>query len=237
MKEAFHHRHHRPAGPGADRHAQGHSAGQDCVPDYDAPMNLPGYQIENPQGQARADQADRRGDQAGQAAGDLRRRRHHQRRRQRRAARARQEDRHSRHDDRDGPGRVSQRRSAVARHARHARLVYANYAVEQADLLIALGVRFDDRVTGKVEEFCQARQDRPRRHRRLGAQQEQAGPHPRVQRREVRARRAEQDRRSRRTTSPPGSSSARSGRRTSRSTTTRTSPASCSSTRSASCRS
>jgi acetolactate synthase-1/2/3 large subunit len=32
--------------------------------------------------------------------------------------------------------------------------IYANYAVEQADLLIALGVRFDDRVTGKVEEFC-----------------------------------------------------------------------------------
>lgn len=32
--------------------------------------------------------------------------------------------------------------------------VYANYAVDQADLLIALGVRFDDRVTGKVDEFC-----------------------------------------------------------------------------------
>jgi acetolactate synthase-1/2/3 large subunit len=32
--------------------------------------------------------------------------------------------------------------------------VYSNYAVEQADLLIALGVRFDDRVTGKVEAFC-----------------------------------------------------------------------------------
>ena len=32
--------------------------------------------------------------------------------------------------------------------------VYANYAVDKADLLIALGVRFDDRVTGKVEEFC-----------------------------------------------------------------------------------
>ena len=32
--------------------------------------------------------------------------------------------------------------------------VCANYAVDQADLLIALGVRFDDRVTGKVEEFC-----------------------------------------------------------------------------------
>jgi acetolactate synthase-1/2/3 large subunit len=32
--------------------------------------------------------------------------------------------------------------------------VYANYAVSEADLLIALGVRFDDRVTGKLEEFC-----------------------------------------------------------------------------------
>ena len=32
--------------------------------------------------------------------------------------------------------------------------VYANYAVNDADLLIALGVRFDDRVTGKLEEFC-----------------------------------------------------------------------------------
>ncbi len=31
---------------------------------------------------------------------------------------------------------------------------YANLAVSQADLLIALGVRFDDRVTGKVEEFA-----------------------------------------------------------------------------------
>lgn len=32
--------------------------------------------------------------------------------------------------------------------------VYANLAVDQADLLLALGVRFDDRVTGKVDEFC-----------------------------------------------------------------------------------
>ena len=31
--------------------------------------------------------------------------------------------------------------------------VYANYAVNEADLLLALGVRFDDRVTGKVSEF------------------------------------------------------------------------------------
>ncbi|MCA9076514.1 MAG: biosynthetic-type acetolactate synthase large subunit [Planctomycetaceae bacterium] len=32
--------------------------------------------------------------------------------------------------------------------------VYSNYAVNDADLLLALGVRFDDRVTGKLEEFA-----------------------------------------------------------------------------------
>jgi acetolactate synthase I/II/III large subunit len=32
--------------------------------------------------------------------------------------------------------------------------VYANYAIDQADLLLAFGVRFDDRVTGKLESFA-----------------------------------------------------------------------------------
>ncbi|MCC9606927.1 biosynthetic-type acetolactate synthase large subunit [Blastopirellula sp. JC732] len=32
--------------------------------------------------------------------------------------------------------------------------VYANYAVQHCDLLISLGVRFDDRVTGKLAEFA-----------------------------------------------------------------------------------
>jgi acetolactate synthase-1/2/3 large subunit len=32
--------------------------------------------------------------------------------------------------------------------------VYANHAVDEADLLLAFGVRFDDRVTGKVSEFA-----------------------------------------------------------------------------------
>jgi acetolactate synthase-1/2/3 large subunit len=32
--------------------------------------------------------------------------------------------------------------------------VFANYAVHEADLLLAFGVRFDDRVTGKVSEFA-----------------------------------------------------------------------------------
>jgi acetolactate synthase I/II/III large subunit len=31
---------------------------------------------------------------------------------------------------------------------------YANYAVQEADLLIAIGARFDDRVTGKVDTFA-----------------------------------------------------------------------------------
>ncbi|HEY8965901.1 MAG TPA: biosynthetic-type acetolactate synthase large subunit [Candidatus Methylacidiphilales bacterium] len=32
--------------------------------------------------------------------------------------------------------------------------VYANYAVDECDLLLAFGVRFDDRVTGNVKEFA-----------------------------------------------------------------------------------
>ncbi|GAF98489.1 unnamed protein product, partial [marine sediment metagenome] len=31
---------------------------------------------------------------------------------------------------------------------------YANYAVQECDLLIAVGARFDDRVTGKIKEFA-----------------------------------------------------------------------------------
>ncbi|MEK6259135.1 MAG: biosynthetic-type acetolactate synthase large subunit [Planctomycetota bacterium] len=32
--------------------------------------------------------------------------------------------------------------------------VYSNFAIDQADLLLAFGVRFDDRVTGKLSEFA-----------------------------------------------------------------------------------
>jgi acetolactate synthase-1/2/3 large subunit len=32
--------------------------------------------------------------------------------------------------------------------------IYANYAINDADLLLAFGVRFDDRVTGKLSEFA-----------------------------------------------------------------------------------
>jgi len=33
--------------------------------------------------------------------------------------------------------------------------VYANNAVNEADVLLAIGVRFDDRVTGKIDRFCE----------------------------------------------------------------------------------
>ncbi len=33
-------------------------------------------------------------------------------------------------------------------------MVYANYAIEKSDVLIAIGMRFDDRVTGKVSAFA-----------------------------------------------------------------------------------
>ena len=72
--------------------------------------------------------------------------------------------------------------------------VYANYAVDNCDLLLALGVRFDDRVTGKVSEFAARSHDRAYRRRSVGNQQDQEGPVADLQRREVRSGRVEQDR-------------------------------------------
>ena len=38
-------------------------------------------------------------------------------------------------------------------------------ALQRSDLLIALGTRFDDRVTGQLSTFAPAGEDHPRRHR------------------------------------------------------------------------
>ena len=43
--------------------------------------------------------------------------------------------------------------------------VAAVTALQKADLLIALGARFDDRVTGKLDAVRARREDHPRRHR------------------------------------------------------------------------
>ncbi|MEG8023949.1 biosynthetic-type acetolactate synthase large subunit [Sphingomonas aurantiaca] len=56
--------------------------------------------------------------------------------------------------DADGPRRLSRERRAVARDARDACGTYeANMAMNQADLVVALGSRFDDRVTGRLDAF------------------------------------------------------------------------------------
>ena len=43
--------------------------------------------------------------------------------------------------------------------------VYANYAINHADLLLAMGVRFDDRVYRKARGILQTRPNRAHRHR------------------------------------------------------------------------
>ncbi len=54
----------------------------------------------------------------------------------------------------------------------------ANYAMDEADLIVAIGARFDDRITGKLSEFAPAGEVHPHRHRPGGDLQERPGPHP-----------------------------------------------------------
>ena len=48
-------------------------------------------------------------------------------------------------------------------------------ALQRADLIVALGARFDDRVTGKLDSFAPGRPDRARGHRPGGDLQEPPG--------------------------------------------------------------
>ena len=115
--------------------------------------------------------------------------------------------------------------------------VYANYAVDQADLLLAFGVRFDDRVTGKVSEFA--------KHGKIvhididpsEINKNKEAAYSDRQRHQVCARRAEQDRRAAGRPDRPGTRRSRPGNRATRSSTTRNSPASCRSRPSTNCRS
>ncbi len=127
---------------------------ESCVPDYDAPLNLPGYSFESPKAKpeqikqiAAAIKLAKRpviysggGIVLGEASDELREL-----------------------VKKTGipitttlmglgtfPGTDPLSLDMLGMHGS----AYANYAVDEADLLIALGVRFDDRVTGKVDEFC-----------------------------------------------------------------------------------
>jgi acetolactate synthase-1/2/3 large subunit len=48
-------------------------------------------------------------------------------------------------------------------------------AIQKCDLLISLGARFDDRVTGKISTICRQRQSHSRRHRPGRIQQSSPG--------------------------------------------------------------
>ena len=189
-----------------------------------------------PQGAARADRPGRRGDQAREAAGDLRRRRRHRRRSQRRTARAGSQDGHPRHDDPDGPGCFPNDDPLSLDMLGMHGSVYANYAIDEADLLLAFGVRFDDRVTGKVSEFA--------KHGKIvhididpsEINKNKEAHIPIVSDLQLRAGRVEQDRRAASPTWPSGTNGSQTGSGPSRSATITTSRASCRSTRSASCR-
>ena len=91
---------------------------------------------------------------AATAAGALRRRRRRQRGRVGGAARARGAHRRARHDDADGARRVPGLRPAwLGMLGMHGTRV-ANWAMDEADLIVAIGARFDDRVTGALDEFA-----------------------------------------------------------------------------------
>ena len=65
-------------------------------------------------------------------------------------------------------------------------------AMQKADLLVAVGARFDDRVTGQLADVRAGREDRPHRHRSRGDRQEPQGRRPdrgRLQGRDHQARR------------------------------------------------
>ena len=77
--------------------------------------------------------------------------------------------------------------------------VAAVTSLQKADLIVALGARFDDRVTGKLDSFAPHGQDRARRHR------------PRRDRQEPRRGRADRRRRPRGHRRPRGRRAGRAG--------------------------
>ncbi len=149
------HRHHRPARPGPHRHAARTCRTRPIVPDWDPPMNLPGYRPD-PQGDARPN-SNRCSPRSARA-----------RSRSSTPAAASSHSGRGRRAARSSP-RTTGIPVALTVHglgsfpADHYLClhmlgmhgtVYSNYAINDADLLLALGVRFDDRVTGKLTEFA-----------------------------------------------------------------------------------
>ena len=55
----------------------------------------------------------------------------------------------------------------------------ANLAMHECDVMINIGARFDDRITGRLDAFSPVFQEDPRRHRPVLDQQERQGRHRR----------------------------------------------------------
>ena len=64
----------------------------------------------------------------------------------------------------------------------------ANLAMHDCDVMINIGARFDDRITGRIDAFSPRLAEDPHRYRSLVDQQERQGRHPDRRRRRLRAR-------------------------------------------------
>ena len=117
-------------------------------------MDLPGYRVPGPPERRPRSAAAARAAASGPPPGAVRRRRRDQVRLARRAAPAGRAGAGAGHHDADGAGRVPRQPPAGARHAGHARPYPAVAALQEADLVVALGARFDDRVTGRLADFA-----------------------------------------------------------------------------------
>ena len=130
-----------------------------------------------PPGRSRPDRRGGRADGAGQAAGLLLRRRRHQFGAARLGAvdQARAHDRLPVHADLDGPRRVPgvAIRKFLGMLGMHG-TYEANLRDARLRLMIAVGSRFDDRVTGKLAAFSPNSKKDPYRHRPVVDQQERA---------------------------------------------------------------
>ena len=167
----------RPSRPGVDRHAQGHAEHGGRQSGYDVAMDLPGYRLPPPPSPEKihevlaAIKASSRpiiycgGGVMPSERG-------------RRAARVFRQDGHSGGDDRSRPGCDPQRPLPVAQHAGHARHGLRELCRQRGRF--AAGLRRPIRRPGhrQTQRVRQARQDRPRGHRRVRDQQEQVRPHP-----------------------------------------------------------
>ena len=171
------HRQLGPARAGPGRRAQGHPEHPGARPGLrrgDGPARLPAAAA----AVAREDPRGRRRDRREQAADHLLRRRDPGVERRGRAPRVRHQDGHPGGHDRARAGVDPQRSLPVAEHAGDARDDLRQLRRQRRGP--AAGARRPVRRSrhGQADRVRQARADRPRRHRRLGDQQEQVRPHP-----------------------------------------------------------